>query len=139
MTSVTVRFGEFELDLSSGDLLKGGMRVRLQYQPLQVLALLIENAGTVVTRGELRQRLWPDGTFVDFDHSVNAAIKRLRLTLGDSTENPLYIETLYRRGYRFVAPVERLQVARPQDDWRATDTLKVVRFQKAASSRRPWV
>jgi DNA-binding winged helix-turn-helix (wHTH) protein len=139
MTSVTVRFGEFELDLSSGDLLKGGMRVRLQYQPLQVLALLIENAGTVVTRGELRQQLWPDGTFVDFDHSVNAAIKRLRLTLGDSTENPRYIETLYRRGYRFVAPVERLQVARPQDDWRATDTLKVVRFQKAASSRRPWV
>jgi TolB-like protein/DNA-binding winged helix-turn-helix (wHTH) protein len=99
------RFGLFELDFRSGELLKQGRRIRLQDQPLQILALLLEHPGEVVTRAELKRRLWPSDTFVDFDHSLNAAVKRLRETLGDDADYPLYIETLPRHGYRFVAPV----------------------------------
>ena len=100
-----VRFGVFELDLRSGELRKAGVRIGLQEQPLQVLALLLERPGDVVTREQLRQRLWPGGTFVDFDHGLNAVINRLRDTLGDSAESPRFIETLPRRGYRFVGAV----------------------------------
>jgi Tol biopolymer transport system component/DNA-binding winged helix-turn-helix (wHTH) protein len=100
-----VRFGVFELDLQSGELRKAGVRIGLQEQPLQVLALLLERPGDVVTREQLRQRLWPGGTFVDFDHGLNAVINRLRDTLGDSAETPRFIETLPRRGYRFVGAV----------------------------------
>src|SRR6266436_6045882 len=100
------RFGIFELDLAAGELRKNGAKLRLQEQPFQVLALLLEHAGEVVTRDELRQKLWPADTFVDFDHSLNTAVNKLRELLGDSASSPRYIETLARRGYRFIAPVQ---------------------------------
>jgi TolB-like protein/DNA-binding winged helix-turn-helix (wHTH) protein/Flp pilus assembly protein TadD len=102
------RFGIFELDVRTGELTKRGARVRLQGQPLQILLLLLERAGDIVTREELRQHLWPENTFVEFDHSLNAAVKRLREALGEDASTPRFIETVPRRGYRFVAPVERL-------------------------------
>jgi DNA-binding winged helix-turn-helix (wHTH) protein len=101
-----VRFGVFELDLRSGELRKAGVRVSLQEQALQVLTLLLARPGDLITRDELRQRLWPTGTFGDFDHGLNAVINRLRDTLGASADSPRFIETLPRRGYRFVAPIE---------------------------------
>lgn len=100
------RFGVFELDLSTGELRKSGIRLRLQGQPIQVLTLLLERAGDVVTREELRQKLWASDTFVDFDHSLNTAINKVREALGDSASNPRFVETLARRGYRFIAPVQ---------------------------------
>src|SRR5882672_5554417 len=100
-----VRFGTFELDLRSRELRKNGARVGLQDQPLQILSVLLERPGEMVTREELRHRLWPAETFVDFEHGLNAAVKRLRDALGDSADNPRFIETLARRGYRFIAPV----------------------------------
>jgi cholera toxin transcriptional activator len=100
------RFGVFELDLAAGELRKSGAKLRLQEQPFQVLAMLLERAGDVVTREELRQKLWPADTFVDFDHSLNTAVNKLRETLGDSASSPRSIETLARRGYRFIAPVQ---------------------------------
>jgi DNA-binding winged helix-turn-helix (wHTH) protein len=102
-----VRFGVFELDLSAGELRKNGVKLRLQEQPFQVLAMLLERAGEVVTREELRQKLWPSDTFVDFDHSLNTAVNKVREVIGDSASNPRYVETLARRGYRFIAPVHR--------------------------------
>src|SRR5690349_10016125 len=100
-----VRFGVFEVDLRAGELRRNGSKVRLQEQPFQILAMLLERPGEIVTREELRERLWPADTFVDFDHSINAATKRLRDALQDSAENPRFVETLARRGYRFIAPV----------------------------------
>src|SRR5215831_2330919 len=104
------RFGVFELDLRSGELRRNGIKVKLQEQPFQVLAELLERPGQVVTREELRNRLWPADTYVDFDHSLNAAIRRLRDALGDSAENPTFVETVARRGYRFLAPVSGIPV-----------------------------
>src|SRR5262245_25491280 len=101
----TVRFGVFEVDVSSGELRKNGVKVKLQEQPFRVLVALLQHEGEVVTREELRQELWSTDTFVDFDHSLNAAVKRLRDALDDTAENPRFIETLPRRGYRFMAPV----------------------------------
>jgi DNA-binding winged helix-turn-helix (wHTH) protein len=101
-----VRFGVFEADFSAGDLRKRGRRVTLQEQPFKVLALLLRQPGEVVTREELRQALWPADTFVDFDDSLNKAVQKLRQSLGDSAEKARYIETVARRGYRFIAPVE---------------------------------
>ena len=95
-----------KLDLSAGELRKSGVKLRLQGQPFQVLALLLERAGDVVTREELQQKLWPSDTFVDFDHSLNTAINKVREALGDSASSPRYVETLARRGYRFIAPVQ---------------------------------
>ncbi len=103
-----LRFDSFELDLHAGELRKSGVKLRLQGQPIQVLGILLQDAGHLVTREELRNQLWPADTFVDFDHSLHNAIGRIREVLGDSAENPRYIETLPRRGYRFVAPVEQL-------------------------------
>src|SRR3954469_12565822 len=103
--SRVIRFGVFELDPQAGELRRNGSRVRLQEQPLQVLTVLLERPGEVVARDELQKRLWPADTFVDFDHSLNAAIRRLRDALGDSAENPRFVETVARRGYRFLAPV----------------------------------
>jgi len=97
-----VRFGPFEADLRTGELRKQGVKIKLQEQPLQILAMLLEHPGQVVTREELRTQLWPADTFVDFDHSLNKAINKLREALGDSAESPRFIETLARRGYRFV-------------------------------------
>jgi Tol biopolymer transport system component/DNA-binding winged helix-turn-helix (wHTH) protein len=103
--SSTRRFGVFELDLRAGELRRNGSKVKLQEQPFQLLAELLDRPGQVVTREELRHRLWPADTYVDFDHSLNAAIRRLRDALGDSAENPTFVETVARRGYRFLAPV----------------------------------
>ena len=105
--ALAVSFGPFEADLRSGELLKSGAKVKLQDQPFQVLAALLERAGQVVTREELRQEIWQADTFVDFERGLNKAINRLRESLGDSAEEPKFIETLPRRGYRFIAPVER--------------------------------
>lgn len=99
-----VRFGVFEVDLDAGELRKNGTRIRLQEQPFQVLAVLLERAGQVVTREELRQKIWPADTFVDFDHSLNTAVNKIREALGDSASSPRFVETLARRGYRFIAP-----------------------------------
>lgn len=100
-----IQFGVFEVDLRAGELRRNGSRVKLQEQPFQILALLLERPGEVVSREELQTRLWPADTFVDFDHSLNAAVRRLRDALGDSAENPRFVETVARRGYRFLAPV----------------------------------
>jgi eukaryotic-like serine/threonine-protein kinase len=102
----SVRFGPFELDLRLGELRKEGRRIRLQEQPFQILRMLLDSPGEVVSREEIRKRLWPDDTVVEFDHSINAAVKRLRDTLRDSADKPRYIETLARRGYRFVGEVD---------------------------------
>ena len=101
-----IRFGVFEVDLGAGELRKSGMRIKLHGQPLEILAMLLQRPGEVIPREDLRQRLWPTDTFVDFDHGLNTAINRLREALGDSAENPRFIETVPRRGYRFVAPLE---------------------------------
>ena len=103
----TLRFGAYELDRQMGMLRKNGVRLRCQEQPLQVLAALAERPGELVTREELRQRVWPEDTFVDFDHALNTAIKKIRATLNDDADAPRYIETVPRRGYRFLAQVER--------------------------------
>ena len=102
------RFGRFELDSHTRELRKDGVRLRLQDQPFSVLALMLQHPGELLTRDELRDQLWPDGTFVDFEHGLNAAVKRLRSVLGDNAERPRFVETLHRRGYRFIARVERI-------------------------------
>jgi TolB-like protein/DNA-binding winged helix-turn-helix (wHTH) protein/Flp pilus assembly protein TadD len=111
-TACVIRFDSFELDIRAGELRRRGIRLRLQGQPLQVLATLLKHAGDLVTREELRSEIWAADTFVDFDHSLHNAIARLREVLGDSAETPRYIETLPRRGYRFIAPVEEVQAPR---------------------------
>jgi TolB-like protein/DNA-binding winged helix-turn-helix (wHTH) protein/tetratricopeptide (TPR) repeat protein len=108
---VVLRFGAFEIDLQSGELRKNGMRLRLSGQPFQVLAVLIERAGEVVTREELRSKLWPADTFVDFDHGLNNAVARIREVLDDSSDTPRYVETIPRRGYRFIAPLAHVRPA----------------------------
>ncbi len=100
-----LRFGVYEVDLRAAELRKHGVRIKLQEQPFQILAILLEHPGDLVTREELRERLWPAHTFVDFDRSLNKSMTKLRSALGDSAENPRYIETLHRRGYRFLAPI----------------------------------
>ncbi len=107
----TLRFDVFTLDLRAGELYKGGHKVKLQEQPFQILVMLLAQPGQVVTREQLRERLWPEDTFVDFDHSLNTAVKKLRLALDDEADKPRFIETLPKRGYRFVGPVvERMKV-----------------------------
>lgn len=108
-----VRFGVFELDVRAGELRKAGRKIRLQDQPFQILTMLLARPGEVVTREEIRERLWSDDTTVEFDHGINAAIKRLRDALGDSAESPRFVETLPRRGYRFIGRVEPADVAAP--------------------------
>jgi TolB-like protein/DNA-binding winged helix-turn-helix (wHTH) protein len=118
-----LRFGTFEVDVPAGELRKNGLKLKLQEQPFQVLCLLLEHPGEVVTREELRSRLWPGDTFGDFDHGVNAAIKRVRDALGDPPDNPRFIETLPRRGYRFIG----------------TTVPNAIRPQQVQSPRRRWV
>src|SRR4051794_36604930 len=125
----TVRFGDFEVDLGAGELRKHGLRLRLQEQPFQILTALLERPGQVVTREELVRRLWPDGTFVDFDRGLNAAVTRLRQALSDSAESPRYVETVARRGYRLIAPtLSESEVATPPAIPRS---LRVRRWQTA--------
>src|SRR6476661_8713549 len=103
-TSQVIRFATFEVDLQAQELRRAGLRLKLSGQPFQVLAILLEQPGVVVTRDELQKRLWPD-TFVDVDHNLNTAINKIREVLGDSAENPRFVETLPRRGYRFIGEV----------------------------------
>ena len=102
------RFGAFEADAATGELRRQGIRVKLNAQPFQVLCLLLDRPGDLLTREEISRELWPDGTFVDFEHGVNSAVNRIREALGDTAGSPRFVETLARRGYRFVAPVERI-------------------------------
>jgi len=111
--SLRYRFGVYEADLRAGELLRDGSKIKLQEQPFQVLVVLLERAGDIVTREDLRQRLWPSDTFVDFDHSLNTAINKLREALRDSAANPRFIETKARRGYRFIAPVQTITSETP--------------------------
>src|ERR1700735_2690740 len=127
------RFGPYEVDLRSGEIHKHGIRLKLQDQPFQVLVLLLEHPGEVVTRDELRQKLWPADTFVDFDTGLNSAIKKLRDVLSDSADEPRYIETLPRRGYRFIAPVEN---GPPPAS--APVELRVVPVASLREPRQPW-
>ena len=108
------RFGAFEADARTGELRRQGLRIKLHSQPLQLLFLLLERPGELLTREEISRELWPDGTFVDYEHGVNSAMNRIREALGDKASHPRFIETLARRGYRFVAPVER--IALPKED-----------------------
>src|SRR5262249_40630084 len=102
-----LRFGTFDLDRHTGELRRDGARIRMQEQPLQILRILLERPGEIITREELQQRVWPSHTFVDFDHGINNAIKRLREALGDTADTPRYVETIPRRGYRFIGRIER--------------------------------
>lgn len=102
------RFGTFEADVATGELRRRGIRIKLNAQPFQVLTMLLERPGELLTRDQIARELWPDGTFVDYEHGVNSAINRIREALGDTAGNPRFVETLARRGYRFVAPVERI-------------------------------
>src|SRR5512141_2704424 len=108
----TVRFGVFELDLRAGELRREGRKTKLQDQPFRVLSLLLENPGEMVTREELRSRIWPAHTFVDFDQGLNKAILKVREALDDDASNPRFVETLPRKGYRFICPVTP-SIARP--------------------------
>ena len=115
-----IRFGTFELDLLEGRLTKSGLRVRLQGQPLQILSLLLDRPGEVVTREEIRRKLWSNQTFVEFDDALNTAVGKLRAAIGEAADNPRFVETVPRRGYRFIAPVinpQRLEI--PLDPVRA--------------------
>src|SRR5258708_19160062 len=108
ISSKLVRFGIYEVDLRTSELRKQGRKIRLQEQPCRILAILLEQRGEVVTREELRKRLWSDDTFVDFDHSLNTAIMRLREALCDSSDNPRFIESMPRLRYQFIAPLEEV-------------------------------
>ena len=123
-TSSIVRFGEFTVDLEAGELLRGGVKVKLQGQPFQILVTLLSRQGHIVSREELRRNLWAGDAFVDFEHGLNAAVKRLRDALDDSAETPRYIETLPRRGYRFIAPMDgRIHALAPSISHARTWTL----------------
>ena len=126
------RFDVFEVDFRAGELYKAGRKIKLQVQPFQVLAVLLERPGEVVTREEFEKRLWPGDTFVDFEHSLNTAIKKLRQALGDDKKKPRFVETLPKRGYRFIGKVE--QAARVPTPAKATSgTSKVGRVAKLCS------
>ena len=116
--SAILRFGVFEVDLRAGELRKQGKRIKVQEQPFRVLTVLLQRPGEVVTREELRNQNWPPDTFVDFDNSLNTAVNKLREALGDSADNPRFVETLPRRGYRFIAPVNGIQGGTPTKDLR---------------------
>ncbi|MBZ5527748.1 MAG: tetratricopeptide repeat protein [Acidobacteriia bacterium] len=134
VSSPTVRFGAFRADLANGLLHRDGIRVRLQEQPFRILALLVERPGQVVTRETIRLVLWPDGTYVDFDGGLNAAIKKLRVALGDDSDEPRFIETIPKRGYRFIAPVS--QEPRGEDSSNLKIDLNSLPANRAAHSAR---
>jgi Tol biopolymer transport system component/DNA-binding winged helix-turn-helix (wHTH) protein len=127
-----VRFGVFEADLQTGELRKNGVRVPLQGQPFQVCAILLSHAGELVSREELRQKVWPEDTFVDFDQALNTAITKIRTALGDEPDNPRFVETLPRRGYRFIGPVDKRSPQAP------SPTAPKGRFEKLTAKAR-WI
>src|ERR1700724_2351210 len=132
-----IRFGVFEIDLQAAELRKQGRRIKLQEEPFQILVLLLDHRGGVVSRDDLRRRLWPVDTFVDFDHSLNTAVMRLREALGDSSENPRFIETIPKRGYRFIAPFEEVVVPAMENLWRDHAETLDVETTPAVSSKTP--
>ncbi len=143
-TSV-VRFGTYEIALHSGELRKAGVRIRVQQQPLRLLEILLEHPGEVVTREELRSRIWPNENFGDFDQAVNVAIAKLRGALGDSADNPRYIETLPRRGYRFIAdvavvnrPIDKMEFVHAGASSGKEDRAPLEVAGKAAPKRLSW-
>jgi cholera toxin transcriptional activator len=123
------RFGVFEADSTTGELRRQGLRVKLHSQPLQILFMLVERPGELLTREEICRELWPNGTFVDYEHGVNSAVNRIREALGDKANNPRFVETLARRGYRFVAQVERIAL---QEDGSTTGRMAEVSEDLAA-------
>ena len=131
-----LRFGVFQVNLAARELCKHGVRIRLPGQPFCILSMLLEKPGEIVTREEMRQRLWPSDTFVDFEHSLNSAIKKLRAALGDSSENSRYVETVPRVGYRFIAPVEAFSAAEPRNigDSAEVNRLRVPDAARAVTS-----
>ena len=133
-TDSPLRFGSFELDVRSRELRQGGKAVRLQEQPFEILRMMLERPGRVVTREELAARLWPDGTFVDFEHSLNAAVKRLRAALGDEADNPRFVETLPRRGYRFIGHAAAPSESGPEAAGAALPRLAVLPFTTLSDS-----
>jgi len=137
----TIRFSVFELDMETGELRRNGSKVHLQEQPLLVLVSLLERPGKVATRDELRKKLWPSDTFVDFDHGLNAAVKRLRDALGDSEDRPIFVETVARRGYRFIGHVEALTASGVSDVnglKRDTETGLIPAKMLPTSADAPW-
>ena len=130
------RFGPFELDLRTGELLRDGAKVPLQDKPFQILALLLRRPGELITREALRSELWSADTFVDFEHGLNTAVKKLRQALGDSAESPRFVETLPRRGYRFIAPIDTPDTAAPQLPDRAPVPEELV--EGATEKQRSW-
>jgi DNA-binding winged helix-turn-helix (wHTH) protein len=131
LASAILRFGTFEVDLRTGELRKQRKRIKLQDQPFQVLAVLLQHPGHIVSRDELRKHIWPQDTFVDFDSSLNTAVNKLREAIGDSADNPRFIETLPRRGYRFVAPISGNQQKKSSwvvENWKATTSVAMAVF-----------
>jgi len=135
--SNVVRFGIYEFEPHAKELRRGGLRVRLEGQPVAILKMLLDRPGELVTREELQKELWPADTFVDFEHSLNAAVKRLRAALNDSAENPSYIETLSRRGYRFIAPINGRDA--PSEDHASIAIRSPAQAQAAFSGRGLWL
>jgi DNA-binding winged helix-turn-helix (wHTH) protein len=136
------RFGRFELETRSGQLRRNGFRVRMQEQPRRILSLLLEHAGDLVTREDLHRTLWPADTFVDFDIGLNAAIRKLRMALGDRVKHPQFIETFSRRGYRFVAPVALFEVDAtqpPSQLFPAGIWLTAIEAIRAHEPHKPWL
>jgi DNA-binding winged helix-turn-helix (wHTH) protein len=125
------RFGVFEADASTRELRKHGIRIKLNAQPFQVLAMLLERPGEVLTREQISRELWPDGIFVDSEHGVNSAVNRIREALGDTASSPRFVETLARRGYRFVAPVERISFNESPSPQMSTTPSSIAKVQTA--------
>jgi DNA-binding winged helix-turn-helix (wHTH) protein len=137
-----VHIGSFELDIQTGELRQDGFKARLQEQPREILAMLLEHPGDVVTREELKRRLWPDHTFVDFEHGLNKAINKLRESLGDDADKPRYIETLPRRGYRLIAPVKPVTAMSPLLDGEASvqsTAVGMAPLQQETPHRKRWI
>ena len=134
-----VRFEGFEVDLLAQELYKAGRKIKLQIQPFQVLAMLLERAGEVVTREEMQKRLWPADTFVDFDHSLNTAVKKLRQALGDDKKKPRFVETLPKRGYRFLVVVKGPAAASSKVDVNAAAVAPSVSRATPDTAASPWV
>ena len=133
-----IRFGLFEVNLETGELRKEGVPTRLQERPLEILSILLEDPGRVITREAFRQRLWPADTFVDFDHSLNVSINKLRQTLGDAADNPRFVATVGRRGYRFIAPTEKLHPAQTAPSLVQTNADPSV-IQNNSTAMRRWI
>ena len=134
-----VSFGDFELDVRRGELRQGDQTIFLQEQPFQILLMLVERDGDIVTRDEIQKKLWPDDTVVAFDQSINAAIKKLRKALGDSADEPTYIRTLAKQGYRLIVPVERMRENGTPSGAAPADQTVAGKIGRGAHSRWLWL